>query len=1120
MKNKSHNLLLSRTFQYLGIMLIVVAMGGGYWYWKQARAAQTITDNRPSFEAPLTTGLDLAAGQGIATYSRADGADRRATVTDFEGRIIPVKSDEARFEGARRVENLATYSEDLSNVIWGSYCSSTTRTAGIVDPYGGTSAWRLDTGDGCAANYGGIFRTSGAVAGVTYRVSAWLRVSSGTVSVELGLDDSKFVSVTLDTTWRRYSYIGTTGVNLRIFELRENTASSPAIYIYHPQVEDVTGQTNQNPSEYVSTNVKTAFPYHGAGVDGVKYFDTQNGNTVASNVVTEAVGTAIPSASLHGYLVEGARTNKLTYSEQFGSWTSEDGSISADVAVAPDGQSTADKFVSNTNTAQHRVKQTASLTAGTTYTGTVYVKKAGYDYHMKIWSAPGSATMSVNLDTGAVINTGGSEYVGSSVTSLPNGWYRVSLTMTTVSGGTYTQMNYLYNNSESFTGDGTSGIYLWGAQLESGNFASSYIPTTSAAVTRAKDSLSYPSSENTEATQGTAVSEIYGSNKDFSTVFDRILSIDDGAANTNTVTLLFNGNVGSDQGRAYSGGSSGGVTQTAVGATAGTKLTSPALLKVGTSWIAGRHTFFDSGVLRDTKTGFTAPVTFTDIHIGTSSTLGTPAYGSIKNVRVWKKALSDAELQNLTSTVDAIAASAVEETTVKAPDNIDLVGYWSFDEGSGTTTGDFSPAGASLGTLANGPTWVDGKSGKALSFDGTDDYVSAADSAVLDTGSLTASMWFTLTIDPLCDANNNWRSLIRKGGTASTTNGWDVVLEQGKNFNFDIGLGATSRLATSAFLQVGVPIYLTFTYDAASGVQQVWADGVLKATKVNTPTAIVANASPIEIAHGANAVACPNGNGYAPGVYDDVRIYGRALTASEIVGLYRQSESAHTTVNVSQNDQLTTGLVGLWSFDGSDLSGTTAYDRSGQGNNGTLTNNPTVYPGKVGQALSFDGTSSYISVPYAAIFAPGGSQWTVSAWVRTSNDGTILCESANGSSACDFTADHYGLRIVSGHAAFSFSNGDFINIATGTSVVSDGKWHFIVGTRSASKTANIYVDGVLETTFTGTGVNGGIEVSIPLYIGSDDTAVSDGLNGSIDEVRIYNRALSVPEISALYNLGR
>jgi hypothetical protein len=92
-----------------------------------------------------------------------------------------------------------------------------------------------------------------------------------------------------------------------------------------------------------------------------------------------------------------------------------------------------------------------------------------------------------HLDTGAVISTGGPEYVSSDVQTLPNGWYRVSVTLTTVSGGSYQQLNYLYDGAASFVGDGVSGIYLWGSQIEKADSASSYIPTSNATITRNAD---------------------------------------------------------------------------------------------------------------------------------------------------------------------------------------------------------------------------------------------------------------------------------------------------------------------------------------------------------------------------------------------------------------------------------------------------------------------------------------------------------------------------------------------------------------------------------------------------------------------------------------------------------
>ena len=84
---------------------------------------------------------------------------------------------------------------------------------------------------------------------------------------------------------------------------------------------------------------------------------------------------------------------------------------------------------------------------------------------------------------------------------------------------------------------------------------------------------------------------------------------------------------------------------------------------------------------------------------------------------------------------------AKASVALKTATDTGLVAYWSFDEGSGTTAEDFSPANANTGTLTNGPTWVDGKVGKALSFDGTDDYVTMGNTNDITTGDFTLAYW-------------------------------------------------------------------------------------------------------------------------------------------------------------------------------------------------------------------------------------------------------------------------------------------------------------------------------------------------------------------------------------------
>ena len=101
-------------------------------------------------------------------------------------------------------------------------------------------------------------------------------------------------------------------------------------------------------------------------------------------------------------------------------------------------------------------------------------------------------------------------------------------------------------------------------------------------------------------------------------------------------------------------------------------------------------------------------------------------------------------------------------------------------------------------------------------------------------------------------------------------------------------------------------------------------------------------------------------------------IYNRALSASEIEQLYTLGAGTHvnaSSANLQRGSTLNSGLGGLSTFDGSDISGSTVYDLSGNGNDGTNSGaTPTI--GKLGQALSFDGSAQYVSVPRSSSLEP------------------------------------------------------------------------------------------------------------------------------------------------------
>lgn len=192
-----------------------------------------------------------------------------------------------------------------------------------------------------------------------------------------------------------------------------------------------------------------------------------------------------------GLLIEEARTNLLTYSEDFTSgWTAIEQTITTDNTISPDGTQNADKIAYTAVSSSHVLFKDATLVSGTTYTQSIYVKANGQNF-FQIYSSTGFAANQIvtfNLSTGLVQSS--SSFTGT-ITSVGNGWYRVTATgVANASGagrmvlrGTPSALGV----GVAYTGNGTDGVFLWGAQLEAGAFATSYIPTTTTALTRNAD---------------------------------------------------------------------------------------------------------------------------------------------------------------------------------------------------------------------------------------------------------------------------------------------------------------------------------------------------------------------------------------------------------------------------------------------------------------------------------------------------------------------------------------------------------------------------------------------------------------------------------------------------------
>ncbi|CAB4199365.1 hypothetical protein UFOVP1326_40 [uncultured Caudovirales phage] len=472
--------------------------------WQQAMLANnfgTVGSSvvPPSFSATLLSTLvpQVFTGSSTPTFTRAT----TAYVTDFEGLLKQVPSGCARFTGARFVRNmLAIASNDAT----------------ALTSFGGASTMTATTMEATGANairYDGTFTAGWAGTG---RCRIKLTAISVAPSVQISCDGgTSYTAVTVTSTPQVFSVL-TTQATAIIGSLAIKLVNiGDKISIEEMMVENTTGQSNTNPSEYVSKGVLSA-PYHGAGVDGVKYFTTQNGNTVASNVVTEATGAAISSATLLGYQAEGARTNLCLQSQTLGTTWATGGALApvvADQYVAPDGTTTVDKLITTAATNAFYLQQDFAAIAGTTFTYSVYLRYVNNRWaNLAFWDGTTVYYASFDVLNGVV----GVKAAGISSTTMTatgvSGVYRATMTLTPG----VSQVNRVYialMNADSsagfstFAAAGTEAMGAWGGQLEIASFASSYIPTTTVAVARNQDLLSYVAASNIDTATGTMYAE-------------------------------------------------------------------------------------------------------------------------------------------------------------------------------------------------------------------------------------------------------------------------------------------------------------------------------------------------------------------------------------------------------------------------------------------------------------------------------------------------------------------------------------------------------------------------------------------------------------------------------------
>jgi hypothetical protein len=337
-----------------------------------------------------------------------------------------------------------------------------------------------------------------------------------------------------------------------------------------------------------------------------------------------------------GLLVEEARTNLLTYSEDFGNviWLYTSASSSTNTTSSPDGATTADTITSaGTAVVSQSIVKTASAI---TYTASVFVKGSitGLSFTIDDGATINRGRCIFNLSTGTLTSSaseGSFTGTSGSITAYSNNWYKLILT-TTTNSSTLIARHRLF-----WTGVGTS-IDVWGAQLEAGAFPTSYIPTTTATVTRAADVASIT---------GSAFTSFY--NQAGGTVFSSFRRIS--YTGTSTVVSI---NDNTTNNRLYNLRQDTAAALTVISATAGSVDASPSLtLSSGASVdqvaVAQQLNNFgasaNGGTVATDSTVLMPTVTQANIGNVTSSSFFN---GTIKRLTYWPTRLANTTLQQIT----------------------------------------------------------------------------------------------------------------------------------------------------------------------------------------------------------------------------------------------------------------------------------------------------------------------------------------------------------------------------------------------------------------------------------------------------------------------------------------
>ncbi|MCD6065969.1 MAG: 5-Nucleotidase domain protein [Bacteroidetes bacterium] len=433
---------------------------------------------------------------------------------------------------------------------------------------------------------------------------------------------------------------------------------------------------------------------------------------------------------------------------------------------------------------------------------------------------------------------------------------------------------------------------------------------------------------------------------------------------------------------------------------------------------------------------------------------------------------------------------------------IGLTAYYPFNGNAVDASGN-----GNNGTV-NGATLVNDRFGNcnsAYSFNGTSNYIVVPNATDVDMGAtedFTVAFWVKT-------ASGNANGPMLSKSTVGVFNGYQFFSDNTIAAGYCSSPGQLSfYTASDAFEDACAngPVaddytnwyFITGKYDHILNKSYLYVNGMLQGD-------IGESSGTISTIENLYLGCATNGTLFFAGLLDDIRIYKRLLSNTEITTLYNEP------------NPLNVGLMAYYPFDGN------AMDGSGNGHNGTV-NGATLVADRFGnanKAYSFDGTNDNIVIPHHTDIDMLYDDFSICFWIKTASgntDATILSKSDAGDGYQFFSDNPSPLYCnTAGQLSFYTAASPTQDACANSAIADDySNWYFITGVHDyAGNNTYLYVNGVLQTDVGQRA--GSLNTSVDLCFGSYPGGISF-FNGLLDDIRIYKRALSGCEVNLLYNL--